>query len=877
MKTINLKRFGRLRAVLFGSSSENKIPFGIIVIGMLFPLTAWAIEFILHNQEISVYGLVQIHVHNPLLLIIDLAPLILGVSGFYVEKMLSACEAYYRDTIQQKDNTINRNIQIAQRIGEGNFQIDDEKIDDKDILGHSLIRMRDNLLTTARKESDQSWIAAGKDQVSEILRMNNDIENLAYQTLVSLIGYIKVTQGAFYVYDEDSRVVINVATYAYNRRKYISQKFEIGQGLIGQAAFEKDTIYLREIPSDYVTITSGLLRDQKPNSILIVPLITDEKLQGILEFASLSSDFSPLTIRFIEELSDIIARTLFNLKVNTKTEELLRGAQKMTQELKENEEQLRQSAEEMRATHEELERTNAKLEQQIQAVENSQKKMHSLLENASEVISIYDEDLRLSYISPSVANIYGFTPEEMMEGKDVDRLTAKGGTDIEEMFQALVKHPENSQVIQYSYMRKDGKKIHVETVGRNLLHDPAIQGIILNSQDITERKRAEKEERMKSKMQALSENSPDMIMRLSLTKQFFYANPIVKIFTGIDNKTIVGKNLEQVDFRDEIKQFFSQVLSDISKTSKKQSYETIFPTNFGDRIQQVNAIPEFNEEKELETVLVVAHDITEQKKIENEIKEKNKNITESINYAERIQKALLPDTRLVQEHLPKSFIMYHPRDVVSGDFPWFFVKENIIYIAAVDCTGHGVPGALLSFVGYFLLNNVVDHDEDMNAGQILDAFHSRVRTALKQDQEGAYSRDGMDIAFCKIDLKSQKLHYAGAHRPLYMLRNTTFEELKGTRKAIGGIPLGKKSEEDFINYEIDIIQGDKIFFFSDGLPDQIGGPDGLKYQSKRIRDAITNYSQYSMIQYQNHFSKEFIRWKGDNKQIDDVLLIGIEF
>ncbi|MDY0279447.1 MAG: PAS domain S-box protein [Salinivirgaceae bacterium] len=874
---LNYKKTKRLREILLGSGSESGTPTGIIVIGMLFPLFAWIIEFILNNHEISIYGLVQMHIDNPLIIIIDIIPIIMGFGGFFIEKMFTLNETHFQDNIRQKETIINRNIKIAANIGEGNFQIDDANIDDKDVLGKSLVLMRDNLLSTAKKETDQGWIAAGKDRVSDILRMHNDIKKLAYETLVSLIEYIKVTQGAFYIYDEDEKSITNVATYAYNRKKLLDQQFSIGEGLIGQTAFEMSTIYLKEIPDDYVSISSGLLKDQKPNSILIVPLITDEKLQGIIEFASLSKDFSPLTIQFLEELSDIIARTLFNLKVNSKTERLLHDAQNMTEELRENEEELRQNAEEMRATHEELERTNTKLEQQIQAVENSQKKIHSLLENASEVISIYDEGLHLTYISPSVANIYGFTPEEMIDGKDLDRLTAKGNTDFKSMFQAILNDPKTSQIIQYTYMRKDGRKIYVETVGRNLLHDPAIQGIIINSQDVTERKRAEKEERMKSKMQALSENSPDMIMRLNLAGQFFYANPIVKIFTEIDNKTIVGKTLDQVDFNDLIKDFFIKTLVDIGKASQKQNYETVFPTIFGDRIMQVNAIPEYNEEKELETVLIVAHDITEQKKIENEIKEKNKNITESINYAERIQKALLPDSRLVQEYLPKSFIYYKPRDVVSGDFPWFFVKENVIYIAAVDCTGHGVPGALLSFVGYFILNNVVDHDTVLNAGEILDQFHQGVRTALKQDLEGANARDGMDIAFCKIDLKTFKVQYAGAHRPLYLLRDGKLEEFKGNRKAIGGIPLGKKQEEDFTNHEIKILPGDKIFFFSDGLPDQIGGPNNYKYQAKRVREAILTNSNNSMTQYLNHFNRDFLQWKGENKQIDDVLLIGIEF
>lgn len=874
---INYNKPTRLRELLLGKDSDSGIPTGIIIIGLLFPIAAWITAFAANDQEITIYGLVQMHVDNPILALVDLVPVALALLGYTLEKSFERQESQYQATIDAQEQLISRNVEIAKKIGEGDFELDAASIAESDTLGRSFVRMRDNLLSTARKEADQAWIAVGKDQVSDVLRMHNDIGQLAYQTLVTLIGYIKVTQGAFYLFDEESGTLTNKATYAYNRQKYIDQEFTVGQGLIGQAAFEMSTIHLREIPDDYVTISSGLLRDQKPDSILIVPLITDEKLQGVLEFASLGADFTPLTIRFLEELSDIIARTLFNLKVNTKTERLLHDSQKMTEELRENEEQLRQNAEEMRATHEELGRTNSKLEQQILAVENSQKKIHSLLENASEVISIYDEELRLSYISPSVANIYGYSPEEMMDGKDLDRLTAKGNADYKTMFDTLKASPQKPYTIQNTYMRKDGKKIHVETVGRNLLHDPAIQGIILNSQDITERKRAEKEERMKSKMQSLSENSLDVILRIGLNGQFFYANPMVKILTGVDNAAIIGKNFDHSEFNDQIKEFLGQVLADVKRTSQKQNYESVFPTTFGESIMQVNAIPEFNDDKELETVLVVSHDITEQKKIENEIKEKNKNITESINYAERIQKALLPNTRLVQEYLPKSFIMYKPRDVVSGDFPWFLVKGDTIYIAAVDCTGHGVPGALLSFVGYFLLNNVVDHDTDMNAGQILDIFHHDVQTALKQNMEGANARDGMDIAFCKINLKTQTLQFAGAHRPLYMLRGKEMEEYKGSRKAIGGIPIGKKAEENFINYDIKLQQGDKVFFFSDGLPDQIGGPAATKYQSKRIREAIVANPDFSMMQYLNYFSKDFAQWKGDIKQIDDVLLIGIEF
>jgi len=231
----------------------------------------------------------------------------------------------------------------------------------------------------------------------------------------------------------------------------------------------------------------------------------------------------------------------------------------------------------------------------------------------------------------------------------------------------------------------------------------------------------------------------------------------------------------------------------------------------------------------------------------------------------------------IKEVLPKSFIFYKPRDVISGDFPWYFVKGDNIYIAVVDCTGHGVPGALLSFIGYFTLNNIVDHDKDFTASEVLDLLHEGVRKTLKQDRADANAKDGMDIAFCKINFKKNELQYAGAHRPLYYLHGAELTEYKGDRKAIGGVMLTHKTEERFVNHVIKFNKGDKIFFFSDGISDQLGGPEIKKYSSKRIRDILVENFEFSMVKFNTYFDKDFQQWMGNNKQIDDVLLIGIEF
>ncbi len=861
------------------TSSGNIIRQRVILaaaFGLLFPLTAWIVDFSIKDIPFTLSGIAKIHGINPTHWFIDIIPILFASFTWLQLKKHYEKTAFLEGELQQRDSDISKNALFAKKIGEGEYNAPFLATDEDDILGKSLLVMRDNLLSNQEKESELNWIAKGKDEISYILRLHTNLDQLSYDVLVKLIKYINIVQGALYIYNDEKSALVNLATYAYNRKKFVNQEFKIGKGLIGQCAYEKDFIYRTEIPDDYATMTSGILGDQKPRSILIIPLITNEKLQGVVEFASIEDEIPELTIQFLREVGEIIARTIFNLSVNQKTERLLQEAQQMTEELKENQEELRQNAEEMRATHDELEKSNEKLEDKIQEVENAQKRLHSLLENASEIISIYNQDLKLTYVSPSVTKILGYTPQEMMSGKDVDRLTRKGEIDLNQMFENLNLNPRVPITISYTFMKKDGEKIFLEVTGRNLLDDSAINGIILNSQDITERKRAEKEERMRSKMQSLSENSTDIIIRLNTAGQFFYANPMVEQYLNIPARELINQTLSSVQINENLATFFKDSIKQIKSTKEKLDGEITLPTQLGERIMHINAIPELNE-NELETILFVSHDITEAKRIEMEILDKNRKITESINYAQRIQTSILPNNRLIRQHLPKSFVYYHPRDVVSGDFPWFFIKDDYIYIAVVDCTGHGVPGALLSFIGYFTLNNVVDHDSAYSASKILDLLHYGVRKTLKQDRPDAEARDGMDIALCKINLKKRELMYAGAHRPLFMLRKGELLEFKGDRKAIGGIPHPKKGEEEFTNHQIEIQPGDKIFFFSDGLPDQIGGEEKRKYGPMRIRDLIMGNQGLAMPQYSELFAKDFEEFKGNTKQVDDVLLIGIEF
>ncbi|WP_430932357.1 PAS domain S-box protein [Saccharicrinis sp. 156] len=762
------------------------------------------------------------------------------------------------------------NNQVADLIRKGDYN----KILHINKNNSSLLNLAKDLMETNKKEEELKWITNGKDIINEVLRRYRNIDELSIEIIKAIIDYTDGIQGAFYLLEGNK--LVSRATYAFNRQRFINQEFEIGKGLVGQVAYEKAMIYRTEIPDDYFTVTSGLLNDVKPKSLIILPLMQEEELQGIVEIGFMHDHIPVYKLEFAQELSSIIGRTIYAQKINAQTEVLLKESQEMTVTLRQNEEKLKENAREMMMAQEDLELSNELLESKIQEVEHGQKRMVALLTNASEFISIYDENQQLVFESPSVKRILGYRDDEEIIGMDPEMMTPKGYRTINNLFEYLKQTPGGESMAQYAYLKKSGEKLFLETKGKNLLHDPAIKGIIFNTQDITERIRAEKEERMKSRMQSLSENSPDMILRINTTGKLVYANPAVSDFIGLSIQEITKKRINDLHIDERFIGFINKVLIEIKRNEEQIIDELEITSPHGDKIMQIKAIPELNEENLLESVLFVAHDMTEMKRIEQDIKEKNKKISDSINYAQRIQTSILPDTSFIRHHFPRSFIFYRPKDVVSGDFPWFVQKDETFYVAAVDCTGHGVPGALLSFIGYFLLNNIVNIDNNFNAAKILDLLHDGVRTTLKQNEEGNNGRDGMDLALCKIDKEKKTIQYAGAHNPLYLLREGELTEYKGSRKGIGGKPLLKKKEREFENHEIPYREGDKIFIFSDGLPDQLGGERRRKYQSKRIREALTESDDLSMAHFERHFSSDFYQWMGEEKQVDDVLMIGIE-
>lgn len=253
---------------------------------------------------------------------------------------------------------------------------------------------------------------------------------------------------------------------------------------------------------------------------------------------------------------------------------------------------------------------------------------------------------------------------------------------------------------------------------------------------------------------------------------------------------------------------------------------------------------------------------------------KNKNITDSINYAKRIQEAIMPSENLFRQILLESFVFYQPKDIVSGDFYWVSENKNKIFVAVVDCTGHGVPGAFMSIIGIELLRNITVVKKINDAAEVLNELNKGVREIFSLDaNNNPYVKDGMDVSLIVIDKENNNLQFAGALNIMYIVRDNKIVELKGERFAVG---LAESESQLYTDHNYELEQGDILYLFTDGYADQFGGPEGKKYKYRRFRQLLLNIHNYSMAEQHELVKKSIEDWKGNNEQVDDILLIGIK-
>jgi len=249
-------------------------------------------------------------------------------------------------------------------------------------------------------------------------------------------------------------------------------------------------------------------------------------------------------------------------------------------------------------------------------------------------------------------------------------------------------------------------------------------------------------------------------------------------------------------------------------------------------------------------------------------------LDESLKYASYIQQALLPNSSEIGRFLPDHLLFYQPCNMVSGDFYFISGQKDYIYLAVGDCTGHGVPGAFMSILGIAFLNAVISRFNPNKASQVLNQMREHVMKALSQTGAQTDQKDGIDMVLCILDRQSNTMQFAGAFNPIYVIRNRSLMEYQGDKMPVG---IGSEQEKPFTNHQLELESGDMIYLFSDGFADQFGGRDGKKFKYRPFRELLTNISELPVDEQKVHLQQTFDSWKGNLKQLDDVLVFGFRY
>jgi serine phosphatase RsbU (regulator of sigma subunit) len=261
----------------------------------------------------------------------------------------------------------------------------------------------------------------------------------------------------------------------------------------------------------------------------------------------------------------------------------------------------------------------------------------------------------------------------------------------------------------------------------------------------------------------------------------------------------------------------------------------------------------------------------EKQKVRLEIKDKN--LTDSLIYAQRIQEALLPSEEYFRTHFRDSFIFFRPKDIISGDFYWIEERGDKIFVVGADCTGHGVPGALMSMIGLEIIEKTINKDKINSPSEILAVLNKELEKTFSREKNiGTIIRDGMDISLCVIDKSTRKAEYAGAFLPLYLIRDNSLIEIKGDKLIIGMNPSGIS----YTNHVFDLKDNDILYIFSDGYVDQFGGSENKKFMYRRFRYLLTTIHRFPLDDQKAIIDENINTWMAGNPQIDDIMVIGFK-
>ncbi|HEY9082624.1 MAG TPA: SpoIIE family protein phosphatase [Vicingaceae bacterium] len=359
-----------------------------------------------------------------------------------------------------------------------------------------------------------------------------------------------------------------------------------------------------------------------------------------------------------------------------------------------------------------------------------------------------------------------------------------------------------------------------------------------------------------------------------------YVSPSAKRILGFEPEQLLGEgwwNLTRDDAEERLS-IKSLALKQLQQESLIETvpYERLLKTATGGDCWVLWNISKSNDNK----LVGIGHNITDRKKAEQELLEKNvellqhnKDMLDSIQYASKIQEAILPDVLKIKNTFQDAFVLYQPKDVVSGDYYFFYQKENKAFVVAVDCTGHGVPGALMSFIANGILKEVIIKKGLEDPSEILYALDEELFLALNKNSQNAVTNDGMDISLGVYDFAEQTFSYSGAFRPLLLVREGNIIELEANRYPIG---FYADVEKKFVTLTIPMQQNDVFYYFTDGYCDQFGGERKKKFNRKQFKELLLAAQTMEMEEQEAYLQYVLLNWRQEEPQVDDILVMGIK-
>lgn len=734
---------------------------------------------------------------------------------------------------------ISQMVNFADKVGKGDYSAK-TKFKPDIVLGNTLIKMRDNLQRSAIIQERNNWVSDGLAKFSEVLRSQENLEKVSDEVIIGVVEYMNANQGAIYMLSEDKEDELSLLACYGIDPEATKKTISIDQGLAGQAFRQGKTIHITDIPDGYGYINS-ITGKAAPKNVLVVPLTIQETVEGVLEISSFKL-FEEFEATFVEQLAEAIAITISSVKSNHQTKALLQKSQESEKQLQLREEELNKNMQQLLAAQKEVENKTAQIEEQKKQIEKS---LEDKTEQ-TEMLLAQEEEMRQNMEELQA------TQEAMSEKQ-------------RELEKAKKKLEVNEQVLKKAYKKARDRELEIKQKNEELKAQE--EEIRQNMEELkaTQEAMELKQVELEGANKKLAAN--EKVLKLAYEQVKESESEIRQ-----KNEEITKQSQILEDAKDELERKNKKMAA--NERVLKKAYEKIRSQEQGlkDTINQLQTTEEELRQnmEELQTTQEALQDKTKSLEV------KNKLITNSINYAKNIQTAILPKKEEMDNSFADYYVLYMPKDIVSGDFYWFRqVSDNMIYLAIVDCTGHGVPGALMSMIGSSILNRTLSEHKILEPGRILEHLHIGIRARLRQKE--ANTGDGMVVSMARIERLPNdefEIIFSAAKQNIYYIEDDgEMKVIKGDRKSIGG--WQRENYRTFSDQPVRLKKGTKIYFTTDGILDN-PNPRRKRFGEKYLKHIIHENYNLPFETQKQILHEKLIAHQQDADQRDDITVIGIQ-